>query len=462
MSDWRFWAAPDGDRSAPALYEARDDRWWRYGELMDAVGEVARRLAGPPRVAFLHCRSDVPTIVGLCALLDAGHAVALIDARLDRELLAGLEAAYRPDLVLGRGPPDGAGPALEERAGGGPDPHPALGLLLSTSGTTGSPKFARLTRENLGANAASIVTALGITAEDCGVTSLPIHYSYGLSLLTTHLRAGARLIVTEPALMAEAFWADVRRGGCTSFAGVPYSYQMLRRLDLDALDVPTLRTMTQAGGRLADELILEFHRRMAQRGGHFFVMYGQTEATARISVLPPERLPDAVGSVGYAIPGGRLAVRADGTDTTEPDRSGEIVYEGPNVMLGYAHGREDLARGDEQQGRLRTGDLGQFDADGLLYVTGRSTRVAKVFGLRVNLDEIEAVVRRRGAAAAVGAGERLVIFCEYGDDGSFRDEATELARRFRVNHRAFEFRRVDRLPVTSSGKIDYRALQEAV
>ncbi|GAB3865821.1 hypothetical protein GCM10027610_116700 [Dactylosporangium cerinum] len=176
----------------------------------------------------------------------------------------------------------------------------------------------------------------------------------------------------------------------TSLALVPSQYEMLRRLRFDPWRYPSLRTLTQAGGRLRAELVRDFHDRMASAGGRLFVMYGQTEAAPRLTTLPADRLAEKLGSVGPAVPGGRLTVRLeDGTETTEPGVVGEVLYRGPNVMMGYAETAADLARGDEQGGLLETGDLGHLDEEGYLFIDGRLKRFGKVFGVRLNLDDIE-------------------------------------------------------------------------
>jgi len=177
-------------------------------------------------------------------------------------------------------------------------------------------------------------------------------------------------------------------------------------------------------------------------------MYGQTEATARIAILPPEYLPDKAGSVGRALPGGKLRIE-----------DGEIVYSGPNVMMGYAEGRADLSLGDVLGSTLHTGDLGRLDDDGLLYVTGRLKREAKLFGLRVNLDELESMVRVHGPAAIIGGVDRLSIYCEF-DEELFPACRAELASKLRIHAHAFHFQRIERIPTHASGKIDYSSLEK--
>jgi acyl-coenzyme A synthetase/AMP-(fatty) acid ligase len=234
---------------------------------------------------------------------------------------------------------------------------------------------------------------------------------------------------------------------------------LLERIGYREMDLPRVRTMQQAGGALDRTLTERYHAHMREKGGRFFVMYGQTEATARIAYVPPERLAEKLGSAGRAIPGGRLRIEAiDGAPPSER-RSGEVVYEGPNVMMGYASGGDDVARGDDLGGILHTGDIGYLDADGFLFLTGRSKRIAKVFGLRINLDEVELMLRDDGPAAVVADDDRIWGFLAYGTDATAMELKAALARRFHLHPSALELRQVEDLPVTSSGKIDYRTVE---
>ncbi|MFN3874266.1 MAG: AMP-binding protein, partial [Ignavibacterium sp.] len=183
-----------------------------------------------------------------------------------------------------------------------------------------------------------------------------------------------------------------------------YTYQMLKRTGFDKLDLPSLRTMTQAGGKLNEEMIKFFADYAEKRIIRFFVMYGQTEATARISYVPCEKLKSKIGSIGISIPGGKLNLMKDGIEITEPHQTGEIVYEGENVMLGYAESTEDLTKGNELNYILHTGDLGYFDEDRFFYITGRIKRFIKMFGLRINLDEVQKLVENKFAVTIACIG----------------------------------------------------------
>jgi acyl-CoA synthetase (AMP-forming)/AMP-acid ligase II len=441
--------------------------------LAAAISTAAQALAAEPAgTVFSLLPTEVDPIVRYVGTLLAGRPVAPLDADLHEGVLRDFVARYGPGLVTGV-PGAGEPPPGYEAAESGPlgarwrrgaapavAPHPDLAVLLTTSGSTGSPKLVRLSSAAVLANAESIAQALGIGPDEVAVTTLPLFYSYGLSVLHSHLLRGATVVLERTGLVARDFWTAVASHGVTSMAAVPYQYEMLRRLRFDPAKHPTLRTLTQAGGRLRPELIADFHRRMASVGGRFFVMYGQTEAAPRMTTLPSDRLPDKLGSVGPAIPGGVLRVRTDdGTETAEPGVTGEIVYRGPNVMMGYAEGAADLARGDELNGVLVTGDLGHLDEDGYLVLTGRVKRMGKIFGVRVNLDEVERMLTDRGPLAAVPGDDRIHVFAEGADDDLCAKVRAELADRLSTHSSGIEVRGIETLPLLPSGKVDYRTLE---
>jgi long-chain acyl-CoA synthetase len=449
----------DGPTDAPVLLDAAAGRVWTQDELADVVNSCAEALAtGRRELVFCLCGRDVASIVGYLSAVRAGHAVALLDAAAHAELTQALIDRYLPAFVLSsNGAPT---PDVARRSdAGGPELADELVVLLSTSGTTGSPKLVRLAYSNIEANADSIVEYLEIDERERAINSLPIHYSYGLSVLHSHLAAGASVILTPHSIMRPEFWDDAARWRATSFAGVPYSYAILERTGLLRKAMPdTMRTLTQSGGRLAPESIVKLHELMSERGGRLWVMYGQTEATARISYIPPEALPEKAHTIGVPIPGGRLSIWSGTRKIAEPDVEGELVYQGANVMLGYAEHRQDLVLGDALNGELHTGDLGSFDKDGFFRMTGRTKRIAKVYGLRVNLDEIEAAASAHGPVAAVDGGEQILLWRAAGSETTADELRREIAQRFGLNSRAFAVREIDELPLKDSGKVDYNAL----
>lgn len=455
----------DASRSGRiAVVDAVTNRPWTFGELVEAVTRCQAELPAVKQLIFVFCRNQMESLVWFLAAFNSGHAVALLDEALNPDLKANLIAQYQPELIASNGSPTAGHQRVSEQnlwrriepsAG---SLHPDLGLLLSTSGTTGSPKFVRLTRRNVEVNAEAICEALAIAADDRAVAYLPLHYSYGFSIVTTHLLAGASFLLTEEGILSQRVWELVRQHACTSLAGVPYTYHMLRRLNLDRLDVPTIRTCTQAGGKLEDDHIAHFHHLMAARGGRFFVMYGQTEASPRIAVLPSGRLPEKLGSAGLPLTGGTFTIQCDEVNEGTPERVGELLYQGPNVMMGYAMSRADLCKGDELHGRLHTGDTAYLDAEGYVYLLGRAGRETKLFGLRINLDEVESMLRSYGPTAVTAGPDQLLIFCEHGEPETYRQYARDLSQKLHLNYQAFVFRHIDKLPVTSRGKIDYQKL----
>jgi len=410
-------------------------------ELAARVARTARSLTElPPGPLLCGMRNDLPSVLRYLGAWQARRTVALLDPDLSGDALAGLVARFRPAALLGFAQAPG-GVAFPR---GGAATHGEPAVLLATSGSTGSPKLVRLSHAAVVSNARSIAEALGIGPREVAPTSLPLHYSFGLSVLNSHLVAGGCVVLTDAGLLERSFWAHLDDHRCTSLAAVPYQYEMMRRLRFDPAEHPALTTLTQAGGRLKPELVSEF----AAKAARFYVMYGQTEATARIAVLPPERLADKPGSVGVAVPGGRLAIE-----------QGEVVYHGPNVMMGYAETAADLAKGDELGGMLRTGDLGRLDDEGFLHITGRVKRIAKIFGVRVSLDDVEHLLRDCGPVAVTSGDDRVTVWTEGVDATGRSTLARRLGTELRLHWSGFDVRSVDRLPLLTTGKIDYRALE---
>ena len=424
-----------------------------YDELVEQAETIGRSLPARKSLIFQYARNSVPDVVFLLGALARGHSVALLDPDLPDISRRGVEGIYCPDLVWMAG-------EIEARVGSETDIHQDLAVLLSTSGSTGGSKFVRLTRGNLEANAASIAETLDIRDHDVAAGHLPIHYSYGLSVVLSHLSRGAEVVLTSLGLMDRPFWSLMNDFNISHFPGVPFHYETLLRLGLRRIGLPSLRVMTQAGGHLAVDARWKLYEYMHSRGGRFHVMYGQTEASPRIATLAHSDFPKHPGSVGTAVPRGRIVIR-DENGVVLPSRvEGNVWFEGPNVMMGYAETAQDMARGDDRNGVLETGDIGWLSDDGHLTITGRSKRVGKVYGLRVNLDEIERVMSAlHSPVAAVQGRDKIVLLVATTDgvvDASpFRDE---FAKRFTLPLTAIEVRSIDHIPITSRGKTDYQAL----
>ena len=457
------------------LYHGAEQRRISYQELGDMVVAIENALASETKLLVaLLCDNSPACIAAYLAALRCGHTVVLLNALSDSALQDQILQEYRPEILAHCGSHDApAGyhpdscpvPALSLLRADSPcgaPIHPDTAVLLSTSGTTGSPKLVRLSYRNIQANAESIARYLEITGAETAITSLPLNYSYGLSVVNSHLLAGANLVCTEASLVSKDFWQLFKECGCTSLAGVPYSYLLLERLRFGRMELPALKTLTQAGGRLPLEKVKAFSELARQRDLRFFVMYGQTEATARIAYIPHDRLHEKIGSVGIAIPGGRIDVLSGDAVPSCPPLSGEIVYTGPNVMLGYAEMRADLAMGDVLGGILHTGDLGYLDNDGYLFITGRLKRFIKVFGLRMNLDDVERMLENALSVpvACLGQDDELHLLVESERDGDLHEATRRTTELYQIHHSAVHAHRTSSLPVTASGKKDYTTMEK--
>ncbi|SFS82356.1 Acyl-CoA synthetase (AMP-forming)/AMP-acid ligase II [Succinivibrio dextrinosolvens] len=338
--------------------------------------------------------------------------------------------------------------------------YPELALLLTTSGTTGSQKYVRQSYVNISSNAESIISYLKIDYKERAITSLPMHYTFGLSVINSHIKAGATILLTDKSIMQKEFWAFMKKYGATSISGVPYTYEMLKRLRMPTMELPSLKTLTQAGGKLSVELQKYFSEYARDTDRLFYVMYGQCEATSRMGYLPYDKSLDKLGSIGIPIPGGKYSlIDAEGRRIDKCHLEGELVYEGANVTLGYAHGYKDLYLGDERHGRLCTGDLAYFDEDNYFYITGRNNRFIKVFGNRVNLDEVQQNLKEMFSEldCAVIGRDDLIMVCMLSDNLSYSVK-TFLEERLGLNHTAIQTRVVERIPKNEAGKILYHTL----
>jgi acyl-CoA synthetase (AMP-forming)/AMP-acid ligase II len=431
---------------ATALVE--DGAVTTYAELAGAVRERAATLGDGRRLVLLVAEPTRESVVTYLAALQAGHVVLL--APPDRPgAVEALLGAYRPDVVV-------AGGGLPERVAAEPqhDLHPDLALLLSTSGSTGSPKLVRLSHDNLASNAEAVAASLGLGGADVGVTTLPLSYCYGLSVLHSHLAVGAAVLLTRLSVVDPCFVEQARAAGVTSLPGVPYTFDLLDRAGYDVLDLPSLRLVTQAGGRLAPDRVRALAHEARRRGSELVVMYGQTEATARMTCLPPGLAAERPGSVGVPVAGSR--VRVDPVPGRD-DGAGELVFEGPGVMLGYATTPADLALGRTVT-ELRTGDLARVDRDGMVEIVGRAGRFAKVFGTRIDLAHAEDLLARHGFVTSVVELDGTVLVAVEGDHDAgwvARLAAEDLG----LPRHAVAAVAVPALPRGGAGKVDAAAVR---
>lgn len=455
----------------PAAIAAIDEQGCQlsYGELCTQGALLAEYLPKSALV-FSFCENTLGSLIGYVGFLTHGVVPLMLDKDLDPVLCDQLIATYRPGYLWRpfgeKGPCHDAIYSIEnyELVPTGLDGYPMhkrLALLMSTSGSTGSPRLVRQTRLNLLSNAVSIADYLAIDSLERPVLNLPMNYVYGLSIINSHLLRGATILLTTRGIMQREFWTFIKEHEASSIAGVPYTYEMLKKLRFMTMKLPSLKTLTQAGGKLHPDLHLDFARYAQESGKAFIVMYGAAEATSRMGYLPAEKALEKCGSMGKPIPGGRFSIIDEAGNTIESsDRVGELVYFGDNVTLGYAECGEDLQKGDERNGRLDTGDMVRRDDDGYYYVVGRKKRFLKIFGNRIGLDEVEGIIR--GAfpeleCACGGTDDRLYVFIS--DEKSSEAVKQLIVQKTQLNHVAVRVRVLPVLPKNSAGKILYSQLE---
>lgn len=446
-----------------------------YDELTNEINNFPQVLSRG-KLVFLVGGNDLPSIAFYLACLERGVVPLLLPKDIAASPLLNLVHTYQPNYVFGDFSDTYEIPGYSltwNTVGYGVYKnssmvshglHPDLALLLATSGSTGSPKLVRLTMSNLVSNAKSISEYLHISRTDRAITSLPFNYSYGLSVINSHLISGASIVLTNRSLFDAGFWSLMSDLNVTSLSGVPYTFEMLLRLRLERLKMPSVKTLTQAGGRLDPSKVQKVAEFARSRNISFITMYGQTEATARISYVPSDLVHEKSNSIGKAIPGGRLWISdSDGNEVTTEGSIGELIYEGPNVAMGYAESLDDLRLGNVFAGVLRTGDLARFDKDRFFYIEGRLKRFLKIFGIRISLDAVEGMLADTCAEVAVHGDDEALMVSVVGLFGSTIEETKSfLATTLGLHPSVISIREVAELPRLTSGKIDYQCLNQSI
>ncbi|MRX78386.1 AMP-binding protein [Pedobacter petrophilus] len=416
-------------------------------------------------LVFLYLDNGLKSIEILLNFLRTDFSIALLSPALNGDYKTNLENHYRPYYIYDPLRVESsdyisfdAGPAhqlFKRKDRVKTEVNRQIKLLINTSGSTGSPKFVKLSEQNIVSNALSIVDYLPVNYADVTPLNLPLFYSYGFSVFTTNSIAGGAIVCTNKTIIEKEFWEEFDQFRYTSLAGVPYVYEMLQRIGFLAKTYPSLRYLTQAGGRMNESILAAFGQYTAENEISFFSMYGQTEATARISYLPPEFLLDKLGSVGKPIKNGRLDI--------DPD-SGELRYYGPNIFGGYATKAEDLLT-YQKEDMLLTGDLARADEDGFFYITGRSKRFIKLFGVRINLDEIEQILTEKFNNVrfiCIGEEDKHMLVAYTGNKIDEKSVKQLLFEQVKIHPACVKTQLLDSIPLTPNGKVDYMAIKDGI
>ena len=397
-----------------------------YRTIFNIIDKICKKINSRSLV-FLVCGNNPESILGYMSFLKADCAVALLEEKINYKSLKNLVDIYKPNYLFVKKNVfkfDDYEQVLtfkdfdliKRKTSFKINLHRELSLLISTSGSTGSPKLVRISKKNLEENTESIINFLKISSVDTCITTLPMSYVYGLSVINTHLKQGCTIVLNEQSVLEKKFWTKLINNKVTTFSGVPYTYQMLDKIDFYKKDLKHIRYLTQAGGKLNLQINKKIAKNFSNTNKDFIVMYGAAEATARMSYLPSEFSNKKIGSIGVPISGGKFWIEDKNQKKIEKENEiGELFYSGKNVCLGYAEDISDLSKGDENKGILKTGDIAKKDKDNFYYILGRNDRYVKIFGNRINLDELENNISKFGVQSLCKVIEenRITIFVKH-------------------------------------------------
>ena len=440
-----------------------------YGALAEMADAVKSVLA-ERELVFVLSSNKAGSLAGFLSLYDNKDVCLLLSSHIDRGLLDALFTTYHPSYMwMPNEMVEEFGYeavytaydfTLCKTGQKAPEMNPDLSMLMTTSGTTGSPKLVRHKYGNIESNAKNVAEVFGWTPGDRGIIDLPMQYTMGLNVILSHLYAGATVLLMEANLLSPLYWKFIKEQKGTNFTGVPYSYEILSKLRFQRMDLPFLNTMAEGGGKLSDAQFETFAKFAEEKGKRFFATFGTTETSARLAYLPPKDATTHIGSIGTAIPEGKLSlVDENGNEITTPDTEGELRYDGPNVTMGYGTCVEDLLKGDEFCGTYYTGDIAKMDADGYFYIVGRKKRFLKLFGLRVSLDQSEKIIKEAFniECACTGDDNQMRIYIT---EDSLKDDVKKLiAEKTGLIAKSFEVNVISEIPRFESGKINYKVLE---
>lgn len=441
-----------------------------YGELCDFVEKMdAFRLERG--IVFVLCENCAGALAGYIAFESLKIVPLLLSASIDGALLSDLERTYTPMYYWvpansGREYPgreifSGYGYRLLRTANEAYYIHEQLSLLMTTSGSTGSPKLVRYKYGNLEANARNVARVFGWTSEERCIADLPMQYTMGLNVINSHLFVGATILLAKSNLMSARFWDFIRENRGTNFTGVPYSYEIMMKLRFMRMNLPSLYTLAEGGGKLTDNMFLSLVDYAEKNNKRFCATFGTTETSARMAFLDPMYARKKIGSIGKAIPEGELFLLDEKYhEISELEACGELGYRGPNVTMGYGICREDLGKGDEWQGTYLTGDIARRDKEGFYYIVGRKNRFLKLYGLRVSLDQTERIIKGEYGCECACSGTDSAMYIYLTDREVADGIASFLSQKLNMLASTFEVRIVPEIKKNETGKPLYRMMDE--
>ena len=378
-----------------------DNKDYSYNKILQEVEKISRRVKKGSLILFLSS-NIFESVAGYISFIRNNNILILLDKSFEKKFVEKMIKNYKPSFIYK--PKNYFIKNFKDKNLYSGDKYELLRtnfklkndynknnfLLLTTSGSTSNPKLVRLSEYNILDNVKKIIKYLNINSKNTTITTMPMAYSYGLSIINTFIYSGAKIVLSEKSIFEKDFWKKVKNLKVNSISGVPEFLEFLKKLRFDQFKIYGFKYLTHAGGKL-EKNIIEYFVNIAKKNNHkFYSMYGQTEASPRMSYLECTKNLKKIGSIGKPLKGSKfLLVDEKKKIIRKSFKIGEIVYRGKNVCLGYATSIKDLYKGDINKGNLFTGDIGYKDNQGYYYLTGRKNRISKIFGLRFNLDDIE-------------------------------------------------------------------------
>lgn len=445
-----------------------DGHYLSYGQIIDLSIRLKNTLS-KRSLLFVLTENNCGGIAWIIASILSGNVPLILNAGLEKRLLSQLIQTYQPQFICLPQKEDshfedtaieGLGYRFVATGFSSCKMNEDLSHLLPTSGSTGSPKLVRHKYDNIEASAINISTFFKLSEKDRPLLVLPLYYTMGLSVVFSHLKVGATILITNKKMTDLEFWRFLKEQRATSFTGVPFSYEILNKMRFYRMKLPDLTLLTQGGGKMRKDLNLKFAEYCRDNGKRWIATYGQSEGTARMAWLPEKYAISKAGSIGIPVPNGELFLRdADGKIILDSPATGEMCYRGKNVTMGYAMNREDLVLGDERHGELATGDIAYRDEDGFYYIQGRMGRFLKIFGNRIGLDECEQILKSHisGECACTGNDEKIMVYLTNEQD--FKIALDTLIQYLNIPANVIETISIDKIPKNEAGKTLYAKLK---
>lgn len=422
------------------------------------------------KLVLMICRNTFESVIMYLFCLYNNNAVILLDFNINEEYLKKIIKNYKPtylylpfkiNLYLKNYKiiySNTSFNLMEITNGVNYKVNKKLAVLIPTSGSTGNPKMVRLSYKNLDSNTLAISKYLKISNKDKTITSLSFNYSYGLSIINSHILKGAKIVLNEFSMFEKKFWDIVKNMNVNNFACVPYNIDILFKIGFFKSSYPNLKYITIAGGPLNVNLWKDLIQKRKKL--QIFVMYGQSEASPRISYLPSDMFDKKIGSIGIPIPGGKLKIK--NKNNYKHNQFGELIYQGENVFLGYAKNYKSLLLNDLFKGILKTGDIAYKDSDGFYYLKGRIKRISKIFGLRINLDDIENKLLSKKINSICISNDKKIFIFMINSSKNIKINKNQVSELISLSSRFIEIKIIKEFPLTANNKIDYNSLYKEI